>query len=164
MARQPYIQVYLFFIEPILIQNTAYHGSQEVLGTITGGHYFHTAGVGSSIKHGLLYNKSRGGLSFHFSVRHVRTTCKYSTPGATLKHQDKASLDVLRDKKIVPDSDPPSIKDVNLLYQFIDESRKLMVLTGAGISTESGIPDYRSPNGAYSSGFKPITHQIQNRL
>ncbi|CAA6660411.1 unnamed protein product [Spirodela intermedia] len=37
--------------------------------------------------------------------------------------------------------------------------RKLVVLTGAGISTESGIPDYRSPNGAYSTGFKPITHQ-----
>ncbi|XP_077231725.1 NAD-dependent protein deacylase SRT2-like isoform X2 [Tasmannia lanceolata] len=108
------------------------------------GHYFHTAGVGSSIKPGLLYNKSRGGLSFRFSVRHVRTTCKYSTPGAILKHQDKASLDFLRDKRIVPDSDPPSIKDVNLLYQFIDQSRKLMVLTGAGISTESGIPDYRS--------------------
>jgi NAD-dependent deacetylase sirtuin 4 len=34
-----------------------------------------------------------------------------------------------------------------------------MVLTGAGMSTESGIPDYRSPNGAYSSGFKPLTHQ-----
>ncbi|XP_077231865.1 sirtuin 2 isoform X2 [Tasmannia lanceolata] len=134
-------------------------GAKEVLGTITGGHYFHTAGVGSSIKPGLLYNKSRGGLSFRFSVRHVRTTCKYSTPGAILKHQDKASLDFLRDKRIVPDSDPPSIKDVNLLYQFIDQSRKLMVLTGAGISTESGIPDYRSPNGAYSSGFKPITHQ-----
>ncbi|PIA47594.1 hypothetical protein AQUCO_01400315v1 [Aquilegia coerulea] len=32
-------------------------------------------------------------------------------------------------------------------------------MTGAGISTESGIPDYRSPNGAYSTGFKPITHQ-----
>ncbi|ONM52609.1 NAD-dependent protein deacylase SRT2 [Zea mays] len=28
-----------------------------------------------------------------------------------------------------------------------------MVVTGAGMSTESGIPDYRSPNGAYSTGL-----------
>ena len=30
---------------------------------------------------------------------------------------------------------------------------------GAGVSTESAIPDYRSPTGAYSTGFKPMTHQ-----
>ena len=34
-----------------------------------------------------------------------------------------------------------------------------MALTGAGLSTESGIPDYRSPNGSYSKGHKPVTHQ-----
>lgn len=32
-------------------------------------------------------------------------------------------------------------------------------MTGAGCSTESNIPDYRGPNGAYSTGFKPMTHQ-----
>ena len=32
-------------------------------------------------------------------------------------------------------------------------------VTGAGVSTESSIPDYRSKNGAYSTGFKPMTHQ-----
>ena len=35
----------------------------------------------------------------------------------------------------------------------------VVVLTGAGCSTESGIPDYRSPGGSYSVGHKPTTHQ-----
>ena len=35
---------------------------------------------------------------------------------------------------------------------------RVVVVTGAGLSTESGIPDYRSPNGSYSRGQKPITH------
>ncbi|PKA66788.1 NAD-dependent protein deacetylase SRT2 [Apostasia shenzhenica] len=48
---------------------------------------------------------------------------------------------------------------MRLLPSMNCHSQKLMVLTGAGLSTESGIPDYRSPSGAYSSGFKPITHQ-----
>jgi len=38
--------------------------------------------------------------------------------------------------------------------------RRLLVLTGAGCSTESNLPDYRSPSGAYSRGFKPMTHQL----
>lgn len=33
------------------------------------------------------------------------------------------------------------------------------LISGAGVSTESGIPDYRSPQGSYSRGHKPMTHQ-----
>lgn len=40
----------------------------------------------------------------------------------------------------------------------IRESRKIVVFTGAGISTESGIPDFRSPGGTWTR-YRPITFQ-----
>ena len=41
------------------------------------------------------------------------------------------------------------------LAGFVERSRRLVVLTGAGCSTESGIPDYRSPGGLWSR-HKPV--------
>ena len=38
-------------------------------------------------------------------------------------------------------------------------TRGVIVLTGAGCSTASGIPDYRGPNGAFTRGHKPMTYQ-----
>lgn len=45
------------------------------------------------------------------------------------------------------------------LREFIDGTSTICAITGAGFSTESGIPDYRSPQGSYSKGHKPILHQ-----
>lgn len=36
------------------------------------------------------------------------------------------------------------------LARMIDEARRAVVFTGAGISTESGIPDFRSPGGIWT--------------
>jgi NAD-dependent deacetylase len=44
------------------------------------------------------------------------------------------------------------------LARIIDEARRVVVFTGAGISTESGIPDFRSPGGVWSR-MKPIYFQ-----
>ncbi len=41
------------------------------------------------------------------------------------------------------------------LTNFLSASSHLVVLTGAGCSTESGIPDYRSPGGAWTR-HKPV--------
>ena len=40
----------------------------------------------------------------------------------------------------------------------IRESREIVVFTGAGISTESGIPDFRSPGGIWSR-YRPVSFQ-----
>jgi NAD-dependent protein deacetylase/lipoamidase len=44
---------------------------------------------------------------------------------------------------------------VEELQQMIADAGCLVAFTGAGISTESGIPDYRSPGGIWSK-FRPI--------
>jgi NAD-dependent deacetylase len=43
-----------------------------------------------------------------------------------------------------------AIEKISRLADLMVESKKTMVLTGAGISTESGIPDFRSPDGLWS--------------
>jgi NAD-dependent deacetylase len=44
------------------------------------------------------------------------------------------------------------------LSRMIADARRIAVFTGAGISTESGIPDFRSPGGVWSK-MKPIYFQ-----
>ncbi|CAG0882718.1 unnamed protein product [Cyprideis torosa] len=56
-------------------------------------------------------------------------------------------------KMFVPAHAPLDPKEVEALQELLNKAKKLFVMTGAGCSTESGIPDYRSPGtGVYSSG------------
>ncbi|CAB3220587.1 unnamed protein product [Arctia plantaginis] len=61
----------------------------------------------------------------------------------------------------VPKHKPPNNEDINILKDFITQHKKILILTGAGISTESGIPDYRSEEvGLYArSNHKPVQYQ-----
>jgi len=40
--------------------------------------------------------------------------------------------------------------EIEAVARLIHDSRKIVAFTGAGISTESGIPDFRSPGGIWS--------------
>ena len=44
--------------------------------------------------------------------------------------------------------------DIGLLCEWIDRAERIVALTGAGISTESGIPDFRGPQGVWTTNPK----------
>ena len=49
--------------------------------------------------------------------------------------------------------------DVEQLRTMIDAAERIVIFTGAGISTESGIPDFRSPGTGLWNKIKPIEFQ-----
>ncbi len=52
-----------------------------------------------------------------------------------------------------------SEEDVQALGRMIDNAQRIVCFTGAGISTESGIPDFRSPGTGLWNKIKPIQFQ-----
>ena len=60
----------------------------------------------------------------------------------------------------VPRCKEATAEEIAQLEEFVSRSKRLFVLTGAGISTESGIPDYRSEGvGLYAtSKSRPVQY------
>ncbi|HZM48684.1 MAG TPA: Sir2 family NAD-dependent protein deacetylase [Burkholderiales bacterium] len=54
----------------------------------------------------------------------------------------------------MPKSDIDSVRD------WIDRARRVVVLTGAGISTDSGIPDFRGPQGVWTKN--PVAEKLSD--
>src|SRR4051795_12239376 len=49
------------------------------------------------------------------------------------------------------------------LARMLAEAKRVVVFTGAGVSTESGIPDFRSPGGIWTR-YAPIDYSFGQPL
>lgn len=49
---------------------------------------------------------------------------------------------------------------IQQLQKIIDEGQRIVFFTGAGVSTDSGIPDFRSQDGLYQQKYKYPPEQI----
>ena len=47
-----------------------------------------------------------------------------------------------------------SREEISRLTEILRDSHRLVFFGGAGVSTESGIPDFRSADGLYSEKYK----------
>ncbi len=86
---------------------------------------------------------------------HMFLSCYSSLSRAYSRHNAPA-----HNLKFVPKSNPATKEDIERIREFVERRNKLFVITGAGLSTESGIPDYRSEGvGLYArSTSRPIEH------
>lgn len=68
-----------------------------------------------------------------------------------------ASVSWNRTRTVVENVNPSIDVSIDKLAELLRENRPCVVLTGAGISTESGIPDFRSPTGIWAS-YDPLEY------
>ena len=53
-------------------------------------------------------------------------------------------------------------KEIEKLQEIIDDSENIVFFGGAGVSTESNIPDFRSADGLYQQKYKYSPEQISS--
>src|SRR5438876_9855888 len=51
-------------------------------------------------------------------------------------------------------------QDIDIVCKWVNASNRIVALTGAGISTESGIPDFRGPKGVWTK--EPKAEKLSN--
>jgi len=60
----------------------------------------------------------------------------------------------------MPNSPSASTSSIEQVRGWVESAQRIVVLTGAGISTESGIPDFRGPQGLWTKD--PMAEKLSN--
>jgi len=86
--------------------------------------------------------------------------CVYHSHLISIKLSSTLSEKSVSIQRFYPEAPLPNSDEIGQLNEFIERCQRLLVISGAGLSTESGIPDYRSKDvGLYDrTNHKPITH------
>lgn len=87
------------------------------------------------------------------------TLAPFSAP-----HEGESAVEAQKRAAAAPERphsgyDADSLRALGVVKRSMLLGARTVLLTGAGFSTESGVPDYRSQKGSYSKGHKPMQHQ-----
>lgn len=55
------------------------------------------------------------------------------------------------------------MSELETLKKWVEESKRIVFFGGAGVSTESGIPDFRGTDGLYRQNFEYPPEQIVSK-
>ncbi|KAG7365854.1 silent information regulator protein Sir2 [Nitzschia inconspicua] len=106
----------------------------------------------------------------HRTMVHLHgPTVLSSNRGRQTSKTQRSSVVQAASRLLTPIEEPPPNPDTLLTQEELQERTEMLLewwegkknvlcITGAGLSTESGLTDYRGHNGSYHRGHKPMIH------
>ena len=94
-------------------------------------------------------------------VRRMVSVCGTTSPTTRFRSRASNVHDTFGERPPDPSTllnNDEQEQSVQKLVDWWCDKEQVLCLTGAGLSTESGIPDYRGNQGSYHKGHKPMVH------
>lgn len=105
-----------------------------------------------------LVHRSKGVLRVSYNSRKCKLPLISSTTQIRTMSSEQPAVEGLSDSNDVVSTSSyldqkPTDEEIDILYSFLHKKKNVLVISGAGMSTSSGVPDYRGPLGSYKLGL-----------